>query len=96
MPSSHTGSDFWLVSEDAAGRRLFRQYLQQHHYLDHRAPYGAQLRYWVRAAQLDLPPLAALLFTGAAWRMAPRDRYIGWSEPFANATLRVSSTIAGF
>lgn len=66
--------------EDAVDRRLFRQYLQQHHYLGYRAPYGAQLRYWVRAAQPDLPPLAALLFTSAAWRMAPRDRYIGWSD----------------
>ena len=65
---------------DAAGRRQFRQYLQQHHYLGYRAPCGAQLRYWVRAAQPGLPPLAALLFTSAAWRMAPRDRYIGWSE----------------
>jgi hypothetical protein len=66
--------------EDTAGRRLFRQYLKQHHYLGYRAPYGAQLRYWVRAAQPDLPPLAVLLFTSAAWRMAPRDRYIGWSD----------------
>lgn len=66
--------------EDAAQRRLFRQYLKQHHYLGYRAPYGAQLRYWVRAAQPELPPLAALLFTSAAWRMAPRDRFIGWSD----------------
>lgn len=66
--------------EDATQRRLFRHYLEQHHYLGYRAPYGAQLRYWVRAAQPDLPPLAALLFTSAAWRIAPRDRYIGWSE----------------
>src|ERR671914_732456 len=66
--------------EDTAGRRLFRQYLKQHHYLGYRAPYGAQLRYWVRAAQPQLPPLAALLFTSAAWRMAPRDDFIGWSD----------------
>jgi hypothetical protein len=66
--------------EDAAQRRLFRQYLKQHHYLGYRAPYGAQLRYWVRAAQPELPPLAALLFTSAAWRMAPRDQFIGWSD----------------
>jgi len=44
--------------EDAPGRLLFRQYLEQHHYLGYRAPYGAQLRYWVHAAQTDLPPLA--------------------------------------
>jgi hypothetical protein len=66
--------------QDAPQRLLFRQYLAQYHYLGYRAPYGAQLRYWVRAAQPELPPLAALLFTSAAWRMAPRDRYIGWSE----------------
>ena len=66
-------------------RLLFCQYLEQYHYLGYRdlgyrAPYGAQLRYWVRAANPQLPPLAALLFTSAAWRMAPRDRWIGWSD----------------
>jgi Domain of unknown function (DUF4338) len=70
-----------------ADRRLFRQYLNQHHYLGYRAPYGAQLRYWVRAAQPDLPPLAALLFTSAAWRMAPRDRYIGWPDEVRKTNL---------
>jgi hypothetical protein len=73
--------------EDPAGRRLFRNYLQQHHYLGYRAPYGAQLRYWVRAAQPDLPPLAALLFTSAARRMAPRDHYIGWTDAARQANL---------
>ena len=66
--------------EDTEQRRLFRLYIHKHHYLGYRAPYGAQLRYWVRAAQPDLPPLAALLFTSAAWRMAPRDQFIGWSD----------------
>jgi Domain of unknown function (DUF4338) len=73
--------------EDAQGRRLFRQYLEQYHYLGYRAPYGAQLRYWVRAAQPDLPPLAALLFTSAAWRMAPRDRWIGWTDAMRQQNL---------
>lgn len=67
--------------EEAAERRQFRQYLDQYHYLGYQAPYGAQLRYFVRASQADLPPLAALLFTSAAWRMAPRDQCIGWQEP---------------
>ena len=66
--------------QDAGQRRLFRAYLDQYHYLGYRAPYGAQLRYWVRPAQPELPPLAALLFTSAAWRMASRDRWIGWSD----------------
>jgi len=66
--------------EDAHQRRLFREYLDRYHYLGYRAPFGAQLRYWVRPAQPGLPPLAALLFTSAAWRMAPRDSWIGWSD----------------
>jgi len=73
--------------EDPQQRRLFRQYLEQYHYLGYRAPYGAQLRYWVRASSPELPPLAALLFTSAAWRMAPRDRCIGWSDPVRQRNL---------
>jgi hypothetical protein len=70
----------WQLIEDEDQRRLFREYLDRYHYLGYRAPYGAQLRYWVRPAQPELPPLAALLFTSAAWRMAPRDRCIGWND----------------
>jgi hypothetical protein len=73
--------------EDAGQRRLFREYLDRYHYLGYRAPYGAQLRYWVQPAQSELPPLAALLFTSAAWRMAPRDRWIGWSDPARQSNL---------
>jgi hypothetical protein len=73
--------------EEAPQRRLFREYLDRYHYLGYRAPYGAQLRYWVRPAQPELPPLAALLFTSAAWRMAPRDGCIGWSDPLRQRNL---------
>jgi hypothetical protein len=69
-----------LLIEDADNRRLFREYLARYHYLGYRAPYGAQLRYWVRSARLGLPPLAAMLFSSAAWRMAPRDHWIGWND----------------
>jgi hypothetical protein len=75
------------VIQAADQRRLFRAYLDRYHYLGYRAPYGAQLRYWVRPAQPELPPLAALLFTSAAWRMAPRDRWIGWSDSLRQRNL---------
>jgi hypothetical protein len=73
--------------QSAEQRRLFRAYLDQYHYLGYRAPFGAQLRYWVRPAQAELPPLAALLFTSAAWRMAPRDCWIGWSDSMRQRNL---------
>lgn len=64
--------------QDLAGRRLFQQFIQRYHPLGYRVPYGAQLRYLVRAPSQDV--LACLLFTSAAWKMAPRDSWIGWSD----------------
>jgi hypothetical protein len=71
--------------EDLAGRRLFQQYIQRYHPLGYRVPYGAQLRYLVRAASQDV--LACLLFTSAAWKMAPRDNWIGWTDQARRANL---------
>jgi hypothetical protein len=71
--------------QDLAGRRLFQQYIQRYHPLGYRVPYGAQLRYLVRAPSQDV--LACLLFTSAAWKMAPRDSWIGWSDPARRANL---------
>ena len=73
------------LMEDLAGRRLFQQYIQRYHPLGYRVPYGAQLRYLVHAASQDV--LACLLFTSAAWKMAPRDTWIGWSDPARRANL---------
>jgi hypothetical protein len=61
-------------------RRLFQQYLHRYHYLGYRVPYGAQLRYFVRSVPNPSPLLACLLFTSAAWKMAPRDAAIGWTQ----------------
>jgi len=70
---------FELV-ETAASRQLIEQYIHRYHYLGYRVPYGGQLRYLVRAGQAPQPVLGCLLFTSAARRMAPRDRWIGWSD----------------
>jgi hypothetical protein len=66
--------------ETAAGRKLIEQYIHRYHYLSYRVPYGAQLRYLVRAANAPHPVLGCLLFTSAARRMGPRDQWIGWSD----------------
>jgi hypothetical protein len=71
--------DFELV-ETASSRKLLEQYIHRYHYLGYRVPYGAQLRYLVRAGKAPYPILACLLFTSAARRMAPRDQWIGWSD----------------
>src|SRR6266498_2566852 len=70
---------------DKAERRLFQQYLHRYHYLGYRIPVGAQLRYFVSCRQGRI--LACLLFTSAAWRMAPRDAWIGWDDQTRRANL---------
>jgi hypothetical protein len=55
----------------------FRSWFAQHHYLGYRVPVGASLRYLVRSVSGQA--LACLLWSSAAWKMAPRDGWIGWS-----------------
>jgi hypothetical protein len=71
--------EFDLIS-DAAGRALFKQYIHRYHYLGYRVPFGAQLRYLVRSRRFPDRILACLLFTSAAWKIAPRDHWIGWND----------------
>jgi hypothetical protein len=73
--------------KDLADRRLFQQYIQLYHPLGYRVPYGAQLRYFVRAHTPSQDVLACLLFTSAAWKMAPRDAWIGWNDPARRTNL---------
>ncbi len=70
-----------------AERQLFEQYIHRYHYLGYRVPYGAQLRYFIASQQPPYPRLACLLFTSAAWKMAPRDHSIGWSEAARRSNL---------
>jgi len=57
---------------------LWRQFMHRYHYLGCRVPLGAHLRYFVRSRNDEL--LACLLWTSPAWKMAARDRWIGWTE----------------
>lgn len=60
--------------------RLWRELIGRYHYLGDRVPVGATLRYLVRSARCPHQVLACLGWTSAAWRIAVRDRWIGWSE----------------
>jgi hypothetical protein len=60
---------------DAARRWAF--YLHRYHYLGLRVV-GENLGY--RVADATGREVAALLFGAAAWRCAPRDQALGWSE----------------
>jgi hypothetical protein len=61
-------------------RLLFRELVGRHHYLGHAVPFGAHLRYLVYASQPERTVVGCLQFSSPAWRMAVRDRWIGWDE----------------
>jgi hypothetical protein len=65
----------------ADDRRLFRELVGRHHYLGHAVPYGAHLRYLISATRPQHQVVACLQFSSPAWRMAPRDAWIGWDDP---------------
>lgn len=64
--------------------RLWNEYLDRYHYLGYAPLAGAQLRYWVYA---DQRLLALFSYGAAAWRLGPRDRWIGWDDAQRRANL---------
>ena len=67
------------IQPDSGASRLWRELIARYHYLSYGVPFGANLRYWVRSQRCPEPVLACLLWSSPAWKMAVRDRWIGWS-----------------
>jgi Domain of unknown function (DUF4338) len=61
--------------------RLWTEYVERYHYLGHRMPMGASLRYFVHSPRCPETPLACLLWSSPAWKIQARDRWIGWNSP---------------
>lgn len=59
---------------------LWNQFIDRYHYLRFRVPFGANLRYLVQSERRPGEYLACLLFSSPAWKMAPRDAWIGWND----------------
>lgn len=61
-------------------RDLYRELIDRYHYLGHKRPFGANLRYLVET-ESDAPVVVGCLqFTSPAWRLKERDLWIGWSD----------------
>jgi hypothetical protein len=61
-------------------RLLFRELVGRHHYLGHKVPFGAHLRYLLYACRPERTVVGCIQFSSAAWRMAVRDAWIGWDD----------------
>ncbi len=56
---------------------LYNELMDRYHYLGHRRMGGAQMRFFVYAGDQRVVLLG---FSASAWRVAPRDEFIGWTE----------------
>lgn len=66
-------------------RLLYRELVGRHHDLGHAVPFGAHLRYLFHSGE---QVLGAMQFSSPAWRMAVRERWIGWDEPARRGNLQ--------
>ena len=73
----HQLSQLRLQMVNKTTSALWNEYIERYHYLGHSPLPGAQLRYFITAAE----KIVALTgFGAAAWQTAPRDQFIGWNH----------------
>ena len=72
------------VEEDSL-LALFKCLLSRYHYLGFHGSVGENMKYMVFDREQN--PVACLLFGSAAWKNAPRDRFIGWDAETRKANL---------
>jgi len=75
-----------VVNRDTDDYTLFNSLLSQYHYLPYRGAVGENIKYLIRDAHGR--PLSCLLFGSAAWKTAPRDAFIGWTQKDREGNLR--------
>ena len=66
-------------------RLLFRELVGRYHYLGHAVPFGAHVRYLFYSGE---QVLGCMQFSSPAWRMAVRERWIGWDEQARRGNLQ--------
>jgi len=66
-----------VLASDKEQKALLNEYLQQHHYLGYKRPFGNVLRYFIMA---EARILGCVLIAGAAKTIAAREQWIGWSK----------------
>ena len=66
-----------IAPVDQKSSALWNELIDRYHYLGHRRMGGAQMRLFIRA---DGELVALLGFSAAAYRVSPRERFIGWSD----------------
>lgn len=61
-------------------RGVWRELVERFHYLGHRVPFGAHLRYLVQIARPTPTLVGCVQLSSPAWRIHVRDEWIGWTD----------------
>jgi hypothetical protein len=73
---------------DRSERLLWRELVGRYHYLGHKVPFGAHLRYLIEVSRPTPRTVGCLQVSSPAWKMAPRDRWIGWNDEVRQLNLQ--------
>jgi hypothetical protein len=79
-----------VTGKDSA---LYNEYIHRYHYLGYQPLPGAQIRY---IAKSNDNIVALMGFGAAAWKTAPRDRFIGWTKEQRQNNLHLITNNARF
>jgi len=74
-----------INSRDSKASRIWNSLMERHHYLGRGPLCGAQIRYLIRSSVYGW--VGGLAFSAPAWRLRPRDQWIGWSDAARTANL---------
>lgn len=65
---------------------IWKEMLEEHHYLHAAKLYGQQIKYLVRSSEIGW--IGAMSFSSSAWRVRVRDERLGWDEEARKNGLR--------
>ena len=78
MPSPReVNAESFSIVSGRKERPLWSEYVERYHYLGYGVPVGPNIKYFVHVRG-EL--IACMAFSGAAWKVGVRDRWIGWSH----------------
>jgi hypothetical protein len=76
---------FHVATRIRSEEKLWNEFVERYHYLKFGVVVGPQLKYFV---QVRGEFVACMSFGGAAWKVDPRDRWIGWTTEQRKRNLR--------
>ena len=86
-------NDFMPVSlsvvTDKEEQNLWKEFIERYHYLGFKVPFGAHMRYFFHITVNGRKKVAGCLqFSSPAWRIACRDKWIGWDDAVRGTNLQ--------